>query len=48
MIKSQFLPNGYSLNFSNQKVYLPKQNEWEAINEFIDSLKNKNLISEIK
>jgi CRISPR-associated protein Cmr1 len=51
VIKSQFLPNGYSLNFSKnskQKVYLPKQNEWKAIDEFINSLKNKNLISEIK
>jgi len=48
VIKSQFLPNGYSLNFSSQKVYLPKQNEWKAIDEFINSLKNKNLISEIK
>ena len=51
VIKSQFLPNDYSLNFSKhpkQKVYLPKQNEWKAINEFINSLKNKNLISEIK
>ena len=46
--KSQFLPDGYSLYFSNKKVYLPKENEWKAIKEFINSLKNKNLISEIK
>jgi len=46
--KSQFLHNGYSLYFSNKKVYLPKENEWKAIYEFINSLKNKNLISEIK
>lgn len=48
VIKSQFLPNSYFLNFLDQKVYLPKQNEWKAIDEFINSLKNKNLISEIK
>jgi CRISPR-associated protein Cmr1 len=48
VIKSQFLPNGYSLNFLDHKVYLPKQNEWKAIDDFINSLKNKSLISEIK
>jgi CRISPR-associated protein Cmr1 len=48
VIKSQFLPKDYSLNFLNQEVYLPKRNEWKAIDDFIDSLKNKNLISKIK
>jgi CRISPR-associated protein Cmr1 len=50
VIKSQFLPKDYSLYFLDHKVYLPKEkeNEWEAINKFIDSLKNKNLISKIK
>jgi CRISPR-associated protein Cmr1 len=50
VIKSQFLPDSYSLYFLDHKVYLPKEkeNEWEAINKFIDSLKNKNLISKIK
>lgn len=46
--KSKFKPDNYTLEFHRRRITLPKDNIWQAIDGFTDSLKTNNLIVDIK
>jgi CRISPR-associated protein Cmr1 len=47
IIKSTFMPPNSRLVFSNKNVNLPSNNIWQALDDFLSSLKNHNLITRI-
>jgi CRISPR-associated protein Cmr1 len=47
VMKSTFIPNNSRLVFSNVNINLPEENIWQALDGFITSLKNHNLINKI-
>jgi CRISPR-associated protein Cmr1 len=47
VMKSTFIPNNSRLVFSNVNINLPEENIWQALDGFITSLKNHNLINRI-
>jgi len=47
VMKSTFIPNNSRLVFSNVNINLPEENIWQALDGFITSLKNHNLIDKI-
>jgi CRISPR-associated protein Cmr1 len=47
IMKSTFIPANARLVFSNKNVYLPNNNIWQALDDFLRSLQDNNLIRRI-
>jgi len=47
IMKSTFMPANARLVFSNERVNLPSKNIWKALDEFLSTLQNNNLIRRI-
>lgn len=47
IMKSAFMPANARLVFSNERVNLPSKNIWKALDEFLSTLQNNNLIRRI-